>query len=444
MPDAALDNLLAAFLAGPWHADALVRRAKAALGKSHRFVRPFVGRVLAAFPTPTHTDRLLALAAADTPLRIAWHQARPTIAKRFFPVPVMAPHPAAAGWPVPAVTTPAQLCDLLRIDPHHLDWLADRAGRNHRERSPKLWHYRHRWIAKPSGRARLLEIPKVMLKQVQRNILRHVLDRIPPHAAAHGFRGGRSIRTNAEPHAGRAVVVRFDLADFFPSVPAAAVTGVFRTAGYPPDIAAIFTGLCTTHLPTDVWNARPNPPADGSDWQQEQHLRGRHLPQGAPTSPALANLAAFRLDTRLDALAKSLDVTYTRYADDLAFSGGPDFAGRTHKFADAVGRIVRDEGFRLNAAKTRVMPQSGRQTVAGVVVNVRPAVPRADLDRLKAVLTNCLRHGPASQNRDGRPDFRAFLAGKLAHIAHLNPARGRTLLALFDRIVWPSADRLAQ
>lgn len=432
MRDPSLDNLLAAFLSEPWTEGALTRRAKAALGRTHRMIRPLVRRILAAFPSITHEDRLRQFVLADATFRHAWGESRPKMAKLFFPSAAMAPHPSASGWHVPPITTDRQLCDLLHIDAHQLEWLADVAGRNHREGSPKLGHYRYRWVSKASGRSRLLEIPKTMLKQIQRRILHLILDRIPSHPAAHGFRPGRSIRTNADPHTGKAMVIRFDLSDFFPSIAATAVTAIFRTAGYPPDIAGKLTGLCTTRLPRQVWGARPN----GSDERAERFYLARHLPQGAPTSPALANLAAFHLDQRLQGLCDSLDVAYTRYADDLTCSGGRDLAGRSFKFCACVEQIVRDEGFRLNPAKSRVMPRSVRQTVASVVVNVRPSVSREEIDRLKATLTNCIRLGPASQNRANHPDFRAHLVGKVAHVAHLNPIRGRKLLALFDQIVW--------
>ena len=97
---------------------------------------------------------------------------------------------------------------------------------------------------------------------------------------------------------------------------------------------------------------------------------------------------------------------------------------------------MREESFNLNAEKTRVMPRSVRQTVAGVVVNIRPSIPRDEFDRLKAIISNCIRHGPETQNRENRPDFRAYLDGKIAHVAMLNPLRGRKLLARFDRIRW--------
>nr|WP_279609414.1 LysR substrate-binding domain-containing protein [Burkholderia cenocepacia] len=169
----------------------------------------------------------------------------------------------------------------------------------------------------------------------------------------------------------------------------------------------------------------------------------RHLPQGAPTSPALANLCAFRFDLRLAALARSLDATYTRYADDLAFSGGGALARDIERLQIRIAAIALEEGFALQLRKTRVMRRGARQQLAGVVVNRHPNLARDAFDRLKAILTNCIRHGPASQNRDAHPDFRAHLAGRVAHAAALNAARGAKLRALFDRIAWEpgGADR---
>jgi retron-type reverse transcriptase len=167
-------------------------------------------------------------------------------------------------------------------------------------------------------------------------------------------------------------------------------------------------------------------------------LNARHLPQGAPTSPALANLVAYRLDRRLAGLAAACGVTYTRYADDLTFSGGEELRRAWQRFARRVTLIAAEEGFRVNRGKTRVIGRAARQTVTGVVVNVRPNVARAEFDRLKAILTNCAKHGPATQNRENVPDFRAHLVGRVAHVAAVNSVRGRKLWGLFDRIAWPT------
>jgi hypothetical protein len=115
----------------------------------------------------------------------------------------------------------------------------------------------------------------------------------------------------------------------------------------------------------------------------------------------------------------------------------PTEAARSRKrLATLVAVIAADEGFSLNHRKTRLMRKSVRQHVTGVVVNLRPNIPRAEFDRLKAILTNCIRHGTAAQNRDNRPDFRAHLAGKLSHVQAVHPLRGQKLWNLFEQINW--------
>ncbi len=327
------------------------------------------------------------------------------------------------GWSLPSFTTTTQLADWLGLTIGELDWFADVQGRNDRQLDRRLRHYTHVWVAKRGGRQRLLEVPKPRIKGIQRTILRAIVERIPPHPAAHGFVRGRSIRSFAEPHVDRRIVWRLDLKDFFPSVRASRVHATFCSAGYPPLIARYLTGLCTTRLPSDIRSPDPTANLD--------LYRNRHLPQGTPTSPALANLCAYRLDLRLASWVAASGSTYTRYADDLAFSGA-----LRPEFRRGVLRIVFEEGFRPNAAKSRWMTPAGRQHLAGVVVNRHVNVGRAEFDELKAILTNCVRHGPANQNRGGVPDFRAHLLGRIAHVAMLNADRGRKLRELFERIGW--------
>jgi len=160
------------------------------------------------------------------------------------------------------------------------------------------------------------------------------------------------------------------------------------------------------------------------------------LPQGAPTSPALANLCAFGLDRRLAGAAAAVGAEYSRYADDLAFSGDAAFARRIQKFSTFAAAIALDEGFDVNFRKTRIMHHAQRQLVCGLVVNERPNLPRRDYDRLKAILTNCRRHGVDAQNREERADFRAHLQGRVAWVEAVAPARGAKLRALFEAISW--------
>ncbi len=161
-----------------------------------------------------------------------------------------------------------------------------------------------------------------------------------------------------------------------------------------------------------------------------------HLPQGAPTSPALANLTAYRLDCRLSGLAKTAGAIYTRYADDLAFSGNEGFNRGVERFAAHAAAIALEEGFSVNHHKTRIMRQGVRQQLAGVVVNRKGNLRRRDLELLEATLTNCVRGGPGSQNRERVPDFRAHLQGRIGFVEMVNPAQGQRLRTLFDAIRW--------
>src|SRR5690606_8581361 len=154
------------------------------------------------------------------------------------------------------------------------------------------------------------------------------------------------------------------------------------------------------------------------------------------TSPALANLSAFGLDTRLAGLARVYDVRYTRYADDLSFSGSGRFIPALREFIPLADSIIRDERFTVHRAKRRIIRNNQRQTVAGVVVNARPNISREQYDTLKAILHNCIRHGPSTQNREQHPWFAAHLLGRIAHMSHLNAARGARLRMMYDRIDW--------
>jgi hypothetical protein len=208
-----------------------------------------------------------------------------------------------------------------------------------------------------------------------------------------------------------------DLRDFFPSFSGARVQSFFRTVGYPESVADLLGGICTNSVPVD---------ACGQLGDARTLYSRPHLPQGAPTSPALAN-ACF---------AKSAGAEYTRYADDLAFSGGEKFDRCVTRFSTHVAAILHEEGFAVNHRKTRITRQGVRQHLAGLVTNRRVNIARADFDRLKAVLTNCIRLGPESQNRESHPRFRLHLEGRVGFVESINPARGQHLRALFDQITW--------
>lgn len=236
------------------------------------------------------------------------------------------------------------------------------------------------------------------------------------------------------PHTGQAVVIKFDVKDFFGSIRKAQVAAVWRTLGYPAGVAQCLATLCT-HRTANMVVERLRDDG-GLDWLGAKRLRAAHLPQGAPTSPALANLCAFGLDLRLDGLAWAFGARYTRYADDLVFSGPEHLRAQFRALHAWVAAIAQDEGFALHPDKTRCLPQHRQQRIRGVVVNAHANTPRQDFDRLKACLHQCVLQGPASQNPDQLADFRSHLLGRIGWVRQFNAARAAKLMGLFGRIQW--------
>jgi len=342
------------------------------------------------------------------------------------------------NWDLPAIESAGDLAKWLGLTPAELRWFADLKALGYKHPEERLRHYHYRVLAKRFNSVRLIESPKPTLKDLQRQILLWILGKVVAHPAAHGFIKGRSIKTFAAPHVGKRALLRMDLQDFFPTFGGVRIQNVFRTLGYPESVADLMGGVCTNATPLNVWR-EIDTHADCIDFAEMRRMYARpHLPQGAPTSPALANICCYRLDCRLSALAKSAGAAYTRYADDLAFSGDHDFERGIGRFAAHASSVLLEEGFRLNHRKTRVMRQGVQQRLAGLVTNQKLNVTRRDFDQLKAVLTNCMRFGPDSQNRETLPNFHAHLQGRVSFVEMVNPAKGIRLRKILDRIQWKS------
>jgi RNA-directed DNA polymerase len=325
-----------------------------------------------------------------------------------------------AGAGLPVLSTPVDLARALGLTIPRLRWLAF-----HTEAATRS-HYVRFTIPKRSGGTRLLFRPHRTLATAQRWIFENITAKLPVESSAQGFVTGRSILTNARAHAGRALVVNLDLSEFFPSIGFPRVRSVFQRAGYSPAVATILALLCT-ECPRRVMEY------DGVTYHVATGPRG--LPQGACTSPSLSNQVAIRLDRRLNGLAGKLGIDYTRYADDLTFSGDGELEGRVGYLMARVRHIAQDEGFVVNEAKSRVLRQSAAQVVTGLVVNDRPGVARKEVRRLRAILHRARTEGLDRQNREQRPNFIAWLRGKIAFVAMARPEVGAALLAELEATI---------
>ncbi|MFO0967641.1 MAG: reverse transcriptase domain-containing protein [Gemmataceae bacterium] len=323
----------------------------------------------------------------------------------------------AAGLPV--LHTPADLAGALGLTIPRLRWLC-----YHTEAATRI-HYVQFDVPKKSGGVRTLSAPHRTLAAAQEWILANILAKLPTEAPAHGFVPGRSTLTNAQPHAGRDVLVNLDLEGFFPSTRFARVRHVFRRLGYSGAVATLLALLATECPRRRVVYA-------GTTYFVATGPRG--LPQGACTSPALSNQVARKLDRRLAGLSRKLGLTYTRYADDLTFSAAPGFRDKIGYLIARVRHIAADEGFTVNAKKTRVLRPESRQMVTGLVVNAAPAVPRRMVRRLRAILHRAKAEGLAAQNRAGHANFRGWVEGMIAYVAMARPDVGRRLRTALDEL----------
>lgn len=240
-----------------------------------------------------------------------------------------------------------------------VDQLAARLGLTASELIAVPIAYRPFQVPKRGGGYRDIRAPEPALRHVQRRIVRRLLQKVDAHPAALGFERGRSTVQNAALHAGRPVVLRMDVKDFFGSTGANRVGLLYANLGWDQQATELLLRL-TTHA--------------GS------------LPQGAPTSPRLSNLVNRRLDERLTGFADQIGARYTRYADDLTFSFDRDVALTIHEAIRMTKSALADDGYVLHERrKLHIRRQHERQLVGGLVVNVRPQLTRDRRRWLRAV-----------------------------------------------------------
>jgi len=217
-------------------------------------------------------------------------------------------------------------------------------------------HYKQFRIPKRSGHGyRIICAPSKQLKGIQRWIMAFILRKVDVSAQSTAFRPGCSVVLNAEVHVRKHFVFNADIKDFFPSITVRRVCGLFKSLKYPGEVAFALARLTT--------------------------FKGR-LPQGAPSSPDIANIICRKLDSRLQGLCDKRGWSYTRYCDDITISGAGAISNST---ISTISEIVRDEGFVLNPRKTHTVRQKGRQMVTGLVVNEKMSIPRYQRKRWRAV-----------------------------------------------------------
>lgn len=280
-------------------------------------------------------------------------------------------------------------------------------------------HYQRFYMPKKSGGKRLISAPMPRLKKAQNWVLHHILYQVDLHNAAHGFVPSKSIVSNAAQHVGKDLVINLDFQNFFPTFTYKRVKGCFQALGYSAQLSTIFALLCTEPLVDEV-------EIDGQDYFVQKGER--FLPQGAPSSPALTNILCRKLDKRLAGVAQKLNLSYSRYADDLTFSSNDGNKVDIAKLLWLVHKIVEEEGLVVHPDKTRIMRKGNRQEVTGIVVNEQLSISRKELHKFRALLFQIEKNGLKDKSWGNTSNLLSAIHGFANYLKMVNPEKHHKLI----------------
>ena len=267
-------------------------------------------------------------------------------------------------------------------------------------------------ISKKSGGKRIISMPNKELLIVQKKIQEKILDNVIIHKNAFGFVKNKSIIDNAKMHLNKEMILNMDLKDFFPSIHRGRVFYIFKNiCNYDNN-----TSYCLTKLTTYK----------------------NSIPQGAPTSPVISNIVAFMLDVRLSKIADKFNINYTRYADDITFSGNKENINKS--LLKIVNDIIEGCGFKVNKKKTRFASYAGRQEVTGLIVNNKEiSVPNDYIKKIRQELYYVKKYGlKGHREKVGFTNkyFKDHMLGKILFVNQIDSKKGKKLLNEFNKINW--------
>lgn len=269
-------------------------------------------------------------------------------------------------------------------------------------------------IPKTNGEARLIRPPCRMLRSLQRRILNVIYQRVRLRPCLHGGIPRKSIITHAQAHVGRSMVATLDIRKFFPSTTQPHLLPVMAALGFRSEAGADVLGLV---------------------------MLENSLPQGAPTSSILANLAFAAGDSQFIRICGSKGLAYSRYVDDVAVSGDRDFRDLRGPFVEA----IHCAAYAVAPEKIRFMTSSVRQVVTGLVVNDKMRPTREFIRELKDAIRLCVKVGARdAANLDGISvaTLKSQLTGRVAHVQNVDAALGKRLRGMLCGVDWRSHSAL--
>ena len=264
-------------------------------------------------------------------------------------------------------------------------------------------HYRTVYITKKNGKKREINKPDERLSNIQKRIYKKILANVPVSENAVAYVKGRSIKQATKIHIGKSAVLKLDIKNFFGSINFTKTKDFFSNLGFDKYQAITLANLCC--------------------------YKGR-LPQGTPTSPILSNIVMNDFDNDISSYCLERNIAYTRYSDDMIFSGDFD----TQALIEFVSEKLNENGFSLNDKKTKIIKQGQRQSALGVTLNEKQQVTKEFRKKIRQEIYYCQKHSMKSHiehmndkrfiRSNGDPDFKAYIDniyGRINFALQINP-----------------------
>ena len=297
----------------------------------------------------------------------------------------------------------------------------------------RSYHYSYYLIKKKCGGYRRIIAPHTPIKYLQNWIKLNILDNIDLSPYATGFVKKKSIYNNAKMHENSKVIFNLDLANFFESITEKRVYGIFKSIGYCNNLSVEFAKICTNRISNVDYDKLSE--LEKEYFQELLQFKEPVLVQGASTSPGLSNLICKRLDLRLSKLANKQGVNYSRYADDITFSGDDDKLPKI----GILKRIITEEGFHINWKKVGKYKTGQRQLVTGLLVDKKVRVPKKFKKEIYRHLYFCKKYGALSHFQRINPDKgyrKEWLLGKIFFVNSIEPDEAKKMFRIVNQINW--------
>jgi len=324
---------------------------------------------------------------------------------------------------LPVIFSLKHLAIIVGLDFHLLKSIIDNRENN----------YEYYLIKKKKGGYRRIIAPHPNIKELQKWIKVSIIDKVGLNPNATGFIKEKSILNNAKTHENRSVILNLDLSDFFETINERRVYGMFKMLGYASNLSVELAKICTVSI-SDYKLAQLSE-MEQEYFQDINSPRESFLVQGAPTSPGISNIICKKLDNRLSKLANKHGANYSRYADDITFSGDSSYLPNVN----IIKKIIQEEGFNINWGKVGKYKKGQRQMVTGLLIDTKVRIPKKFKKDIYRHLYFCEKYGAYSHFQRINPNKgyrKEWIIGKILYVHSIEPEEAKKMMKLVEQINW--------